>query len=127
MPKLWHNSDFQTSPYYFKLSLTDKLSLPTKLSAATIEVSPIITPTGLVVSDVAGGVVLLILAVLSEPVKLSLPSPHAEKIPVMARTNNIFFIVYLFSLRMSQLYKRYQWLFVLKEGLGIFTFAGRLV
>src|SRR5690606_29418188 len=118
----------QTSPCYFKLSFTDKLSLPTRLSAATIEVSPIITPTGLVVSDVAGGVVLLILAVLSESVELSLPSPHAEKIPEMTRTNNIFFIVYLFFPYIkAQSYKRHQWLFVLKKRLGIFTFAGRFV
>jgi hypothetical protein len=55
------------------------------------------TPMGLVVSDVAGGVVLLIFVVLSESVELSPLFPQVVKTPAIVRAKNIFFIKCLFS------------------------------
>ena len=69
------------------------LSGATKLSAAVMEVSLIITPMGPVVSDVGGGVVLLTVAVLSATsTALSLPFPQAVKKPDVARAIKIIFI-----------------------------------
>jgi len=48
----------------------------------------------LVVSEVGGGVMLLV--VVSEPVELSLPLPQDAKVPAIVTINNIFFIMDLF-------------------------------
>ena len=55
--------------------------------------------TVLVVSDVGGGLMLLVvseLVVLSELMELSLPFPQDGKTPPIAMINNIFFIMDLF-------------------------------
>jgi hypothetical protein len=65
-----------------------------------VEVSLIIGPIVLVESAVGGGVVLL--AVLSEPVALSLLFPQALKIPAIAMSNNLFFIGLVFNCALDQ-------------------------
>ena len=64
------------------------------LSATVVEVSLIMGPIVLVESAVGGGVVLL--AVLSVLVVLSLPVPQAVKTPAIAKMNNLFFIGFVF-------------------------------
>ncbi len=65
-----------------------------KLSATVVEVSLIMSPIVLVESAVGGGVVLL--AVLSELVALSLLFPQAVKIPAIAMISNLLFIGLVF-------------------------------
>jgi hypothetical protein len=69
------------------------LSGATKLSAAVIDVSLIMTPMGFVVSDVGGGVVLVTLVVLSASEELSPPFPQAVKTPAIVRAKNVFFML----------------------------------
>ena len=69
-----------------------------KLSASVLDVSPIIGATVLVVSDVGGGLMLLVVSelVLSELMELSLPFPQEVKTAAITMNNNIFFIINLF-------------------------------
>ena len=69
-----------------------------KLSASVFDVSPIIGAVAFAVSEVDGGVVLLVvsLIVVSEPVEFSVPFPQDMKAPVITTSKNKFFIIDFF-------------------------------
>ena len=84
---------------FIEAALKSKYYYFFKLSASVFDVSPIIGAIVLEVSDVGGGLMLLVvseLLVLSELAEVSLPFPQDMKTQAIAMINNIFFIIDLF-------------------------------